>query len=59
MVAHAVNNLGLGDELENEGYESDKKTQALLQDESGFYNVTSPREDAQDHDTFIWLTGTL
>ena len=39
--------------------DEDQKTRASFQAEGGCHNVTSPREDAQDHDIFISLTGTL
>ena len=39
--------------------DEDQKIQAVLQVEGGCHNATSPREDAQDHDIFISLTGTL
>ena len=39
--------------------DEDQKTQAFLQAEGWCHNVTSPREDAQDHDIFISLTGAL
>ena len=39
--------------------DKDQKTQAFLQAERGCHNVTSHGEDAQDHDIFISLTGTL
>ena len=37
----------------------DQKTRTFLQAEGGCHNVKSPREDAQDHDIFISITGTL
>ena len=39
--------------------DEDQKTQAFLQTEGGCYIMTPPREDAQDHDIFISLTGAL
>ena len=39
--------------------DKDQKTRAVLQVEGRCHNATSPREDAQDHDIFISLTGTL
>ena len=36
-----------------------KKTRALLKVEGGCHDATLPKEDAQDHDIFISLTGAL
>ena len=39
--------------------DEDQKTRAFLEVEGGCHDVTLPREDAQDHDIFISLTGVL
>ena len=39
--------------------DEDQKTRAFLQAEGGCHIMTPPREDAQDHDIFISLTGAL
>ena len=39
--------------------DEDQKTRALMQAEGGCHIMTHPREDAQDHDIFISLTGAL
>ena len=39
--------------------EEDLRSRAFLQAEGGIYNMDPPREDAQDHDIFISLTGAL
>ena len=39
--------------------DEDQKTQAFSQTEGGCHIMTPPREDAQDHDIFISLTGAL
>ena len=39
--------------------DKDKKTRVFLKAEGGLHKATPPREDAQDHDIFISLTGAL
>ena len=39
--------------------DEDQKTWAFLQAEGGVHIMNTPREDAQDHDIFISLTGAL
>ena len=39
--------------------DEDQKTRALLKVEWGCHDATLPKEDAQDHDIFISLTGAL
>ena len=39
--------------------DEDQKIRVLLQAEGGINIMNPPREDAQDHDIFISLTGTL
>ena len=39
--------------------EEDQKNRAFLQAGESFHIMSSPREDAQGHDIFIWLTGAL
>ena len=39
--------------------EEDKNTRVFLQAEGGIRSMDTPREDAQDHDVFIFLAGTL
>ena len=35
------------------------RSPVFLQVEGGTHSMGPPREDAQDHDVFIWLTGAL
>ena len=39
--------------------EEDIRSRAFLQTEGGIHSIEPPREDAQDHDIFISLTGAL
>ena len=39
--------------------DEDQKSRAFLNVEGGCHDATPPREDAQDHEIFISLTGTL
>ena len=39
--------------------DEDQNTRAFLKVEGGCHNATPPREDAQDHDILISLTGAL
>ena len=39
--------------------DKDQKTRAFLKTKRGCHDATPPREDAQDHDIFISLTGDL
>ena len=39
--------------------DEDQKSRAFLNVEGGWHDATPPREDAQDHEIFISLTGTL
>ena len=39
--------------------DKDRKTRAFLKTKRGCHHATPPRDDAQDHDSFISLTGDL